>query len=408
MGKPYNSLTDNEVKNAQPKAVMYKLNDGGGLWLHVEKTGVKRWIFRYWIGGHESSLAFGVYPRVKLAHARAARDQARGLIAAGKDPAAERRQARAATVQAREQAKQERQADLQTFEVCVREWFEKYYSALVSPAVCADTLYRMERDLFPWLGQLPIQQVDEAAIRAALSRVRDRGAVEQARRHLQVVTRIFRYARSSGWVSHNPCSDLRGFIPPIKSAGFKAETDPRALGPMLRAMDTYPGTFVVRMALRFLPLVFLRPGELRQLEWSHLAASELRVPSVLLKKKEAPWHIVPLSRQALAVLAELQPLTGHGRFIFPGRDDSRPMSMNTLRQALRSMGFDATPHGFRKSASTLLNEQGFRPDAVERQLAHMERDEVRAAYNYAEHLPERREMMQAWADYLDDLKKNCS
>lgn len=408
MAKETKSLTDKEIRHSQPREKMWKLNDGGGLHLHVEPDGRKRWIFRYWIGGKESSLAFGTWPTVTLKAARDARDKARGQIAEGKDPAQIRRQAKTEIVQAKAQAKQVRKEERLTFEVCTREWFDKYYRSAVSEAVWTDTLYRMERDLFPWLGAVSMSQVDESAIRGALERVRDRGAVEQARRHLQLIVRVFRFARACGYIKHDPCTDLRGIIPPIKSNGFKAVTDPRDLAPMLRAMDNYPGTFVVRMALRFLPLVFLRPGELRKLEWSHYdpQAGELRLPGEAMKIKGAPWHIVPLSTQALRILEEIQPLTGAGQYIFPGRDSNRPMSMNTMRQALRALGFDATPHGFRKTASTLLNEQGFRGDAIERQLAHMERDEVRGVYNYAQHLPERREMMQAWADYLDKLKNN--
>lgn len=406
-GKGKNLLTDMAVRHAQPREKMWKLDDGDGLRLHIEPSGKKRWVFRYWLAGHESSLSFGSWPETKLSEARRARDEARGVIAENRDPAMERKAARKAAVAAKQAAKQAKAEEWMTFEVCSREWFSKEYKLVVSEEVWADTLYRMERDLFPLLGAIPMKDVDQSSVRKALELVRDRGAVEQARRHLQVVARVFRYARACGYVRHDPCSDLRGFIPPVKGKGFAAVTDPRELAPMLRAMDEYSGAHFVRMALRFLPLVFLRPGELRKLEWSFYDehARELRVPGSLMKIKDDDWHIVPLSNQALAILAAMWPFSGSGRYIFPGRDSSRPQSENTLRQAIRSLGSLATPHGFRKTASTILNESGkWHRDAIERQLAHMERDAVRATYNYAEHLPERREMMQWWADYLDALK----
>ncbi|MGH6885504.1 MAG: tyrosine-type recombinase/integrase, partial [Geminicoccales bacterium] len=241
-----------------------------------------------------------------------------------------------------------------------------------------------------------------------LRRIEARGAIDTAHRVLQNCGQVFRFAVATGRAVRDPAADLRGALVTVRGSHFASITEPKAIGALLRAIGGYQGTHIVRCALRLAPLTFVRPGELRAAEWPEfdLDAAEWRIPAERMKMRAI--HLVPLSAQAVGILRELRPLTGTGRYVFPGeRTPTRPMSENTVNAALRRLGYskdEMTGHGFRSMASTLLNEQGWHRDAIERQLAHGERDAVRAAYNYAEHLPERRRMMQAWADYLDGLK----
>jgi integrase len=262
--------------------------------------------------------------------------------------------------------------------------------------------------VFPWLGARPIGEITGPELLTALRRVENRGVVETAHRVMQNCSQVFRYAVATGRAQRDPTFDLRGALPPVRSNHFASITEPKAIGGLLRAIDVYKGSFITQCALRLAPLVFVRPGELRRAEWAEfdLDASEWRIPASKMKMRV--MHIVPLSAQAVSILRDLRPLTGTVKYVFPGtRGKDRPMSENTVLAALRRMGYgtdDMTGHGFRSMASTILNEQGWNRDAIERQLAHAERDNVRAAYNYAEHMPERRKMMQQWADYLDGLK----
>jgi len=269
-----------------------------------------------------------------------------------------------------------------------------------------------ERDVFPWLGSRPARLITAPELLAVLRRIESRGAVETAHRAGQNCGQVLRYAVATGRAERDPSSDLKGALPPVRQKHHASITEPESIGELLRSMDAYQGSMVTRCALLLAPLVFVRPGELRRAEWAeiNLDAAEWRIPAE--KMKSRMLHIVPLSVQAVAVLRELEPLTGRGRYVFPsGRGPSRCMSENGVLSALRRMGYSGkqmTGHGFRSMASTLLNEQGWPRDAIERQLAHGERNKVRAAYNYAEHLPVRRKMMQAWADYLDSLRQGES
>ncbi len=390
-------LTDTAIRRAKPRERPYKLADGGGLYLLVNPNGARWWRLKYRVEGREKLISLGVYPDVPLKDARERRDDARKLLASGVDPGAKR--------------KAEKSAHADTFEAVAREWFDKF-SAGWAPTHADKVFRRLELYVFPWLGSHPIRSIVAPDVLACLRRVEARGTLETAHRTHQHCGQVFRYAVATGRADRDPCADLRGALPPATKQHLASITDVLRVGELLRAIDGYAGTEIARCALRLAPLVFVRPGELRGAEWSEfdLESAEWRIPAERMKARVQ--HIVPLSRQALAVLEELRPLTGSGRYLFPSaRTFQRPMSNNTLNAALRRMGYttdDMTAHGFRSMASTLLNEQGWSRDAIERQLAHGERDEVRAAYNYAEYLPERRKMMQAWADYLDGLRTGAN
>lgn len=390
-------LTPSGVRNAKPQATAYKLADGRGMYLLVKPNGSKWWRFDYRRPGTKkrNTLSLGTYPDVSLKKARDRREEARQQIADGIDPG--------------DQRKAETVAGAETFEAIAREWHAKHVPNW-SPAHADRLMARLEKDVFPWIGHNPIGKLAAPDVLAVLRRVDARGARDTAHRVHQHCGQVFRYAVATGRASSDPTPALRGAIPPARATHHASITDPERIGELLRALDGYQGSPVTRAALQLAPLVFVRPGELRRAEWAEvdLDKAEWRIPGE--KMKMGSPHIVPLSSQAVAVLQDLAPLTGMGRYLFPGlRTRSRPMSENTVNAALRRMGFDRdtmTGHGFRSMASTLLNEQGWHRDAIERQLAHAERDAVRAAYNYAEHLPERRKMMQAWADYLDSLRES--
>lgn len=390
-------LTDTAVRNAKPKEKAYKLADEKGLFLLVHTNGSKYWRFKYRFDGKEKLLALGVYPDVSLKDARDKRDSARKQLAVDKiDPGHHRKAhktARAASA-------------ANSFEVVAREWFAKYSPNWVK-SHSDKILRRLERDIFPWIGNRAISEISAPELLTTLRRIESRGAIETAHRAHQNCGQIFRYAIATGRAGRDITYDLRRAIPPAKAKHHASIVDPKAIGGLLRAIDGYQGSLITKCALKLAPLSFVRPGELRKAEWTefNLDVAEWRIPAARMKMREQ--HIVPLSSQAIAILKELHPLTGNGRYVFPGaRTNGRPMSENTVNAALRRLGYagdQMTGHGFRSMASTLLNEQGWHRDAIERQLAHAERDAVRAAYNYAEHLPERKRMMQAWADYLDGL-----
>lgn len=270
----------------------------------------------------------------------------------------------------------------------------------------------MEKDIFPWLGSRPVSAITAPELLTCLRRIEARGALDTAHRAHQNCGQIFRYAVATGRAERDPSGDLRGALPPATHVHYASITEPEKIGALLRAIDGYDGTFVSRCALRLAPLVFVRPGELRAAKWAEidLDKAEWRIPAERMKARVL--HIVPLSTQAIEILRDLKPLTGRSEYLFPSvRTRSKPISDNTLNAALRRLGYttdEVTTHGFRSMASTLLNEQGWDRDAIERQLAHGERNEVRAAYNYAQYLPVRRKMMQAWADYLDTLRQLAS
>lgn len=394
-------LTNTAVINAKPKEKPYRLSDEKGMYLEITPTGAKYWRLKYRFAGKEKRLALGVYPDVTLKDAREKRDSARALLANGVDPGIHKQiTKRAAKV-----------AAANSFEAVAREWFTKFSTQWVA-SHSDKIIRRLERDIFPWLGNRPIGEIEPPELLEVLHRVEKRGAIETAHRALQNCGQIFRYAIATSRAKRDPAADLRGALTPSVEKHHPTITDPKAIGDLLRDIEGYKGSFVTKCALQLAPLVFVRPGELRKAEWSefNLDGAEWRIPAERMKMREQ--LIVPLASQAVVVLRALHPLTGEGRFVFPGaRSYTRPMSENTVNAALRRLGYDKeqmTGHGFRSMASTLLNEQGWNRDAIERQLAHGDRNSMRATYNFAEYLPERRKMMQAWADYLDGLAQRCS
>lgn len=391
-------LSDTAIRKVKPAEKSQRLYDSGGLYLEVSPAGGKWWRLKYRYGGKEKRLSLGTYPDTGLADARSKRDAARRLLAGGTDPGEHRKAEKAAG--------EDRAAN--SLEVVAREWHAKQATKWVKDH--ADrTMLRLENDIFPWLGKRPIAEVTAKDLLGAVNRIADRGAVESAHRALQTCGQVFRYAIATGRADRNPAADLRGALPPVKQTHLAAITDPDKVGGLLRAMDAYSGSFVTKCALRLAPLVFVRPGELRNAEWAEidLDRAEWNIPAAKMKMREP--HLVPLSAQAVAILSELQALTGRGQYVFPSaRSPKRPMSNNAVLSALRRMGFDKdemSGHGFRAMARTILDETlQFRPDYIEHQLAHAVKDPNGRAYNRTAHLPERRKMMQGWADYLDALR----
>lgn len=392
-------LTDTQIKNAKPGPKPIRLKDEKGLSLEITPTGGKLWRFRYWIKGKEGLLSLGKYPEVSLREARDRRDEARRMIANGLNPS-----------EVRKGQKNQAEADAFTFEKVFLEWFVKF-QATRATATAKDTKDRIEKNVLPWIGARPIQDITSPELLTVIQRIEARGAPEQARRILQKCSAVFQYAEATGRLQGNPAASLRGAIAPPPKHHLASIRDPKGVARLLRDIEAYDGHFITRCALQLAAYTFVRPGELRHAEWEEfdIQAAEWRIPAAKMKMKEQ--HLVPLSKQALAVLEELRPLTGSGKYLFPSlRSPQRCMSENTINAALRRMGYskdEMTGHGFRSMASTMLNEQGWPRDAIERQLAHGERDAIRAAYNFAEHLPERRKMMQAWADYLDSLREGA-
>ena len=391
--------TDTAIRNLKPKDKPYRVADSGGLYLEVSPSGGKLWRFKYRFERKQKMMALGVYPAVTLAKARDRRDDARKLLADGIDPSEHRKAAKAT------------RAGLaaNTFEVIGREWYAK--TAATQAATTSEKLLRrLEVDVLPWIGARPITTIAAPDLIKIIERIEQRGALDTARRVHNAIGRIFRYAVGRGLATRDPSRDieLADILPPADVQHHASQTDPKAVGGLLRAIDGFTGTLTTRCALRLAALAFVRPGELRAAEWTEFDfdKSEWRIPAEKMKMKEQ--HIVPLSVQAVAVLREIQPLTGTGRYVFPSeRGGGRPMSENTINAALRRLGYakhEMTGHGFRSMASTLLHELGWNHAVIERQLAHGERNKVSAAYNFAEHLPERRKLMQQWADHLDKLK----
>jgi integrase len=393
-------ITHVAIVNAKPGEKPYRLFDGRGLYLEVSPSGGRWWRFKYRFNGKEKRVSLGVFPDVGLSEARGKLDDVRRQLRAGLDPAEEIKNKKKA-------AAPDAAPSGDTFETVAREWFAKHSPAW-APGHGDKIIRRLELNIFPWLGAKPIANIKPLELLGVIQRIEQRGANETAHRALQNCGRVFRYAVATGRAERDISRDLLGALAPVVERHHASIVEPKAVGALLRAIDGYAGSLVVRCALRLAPLVFVRPGELRMAEWDefNLEEGEWRIPASRMKMR-AP-HFVPLSTQAVEILRELYPLTGDKRFVFPGeRSRDRAMSNNTVNAALRRLGYSSeqmTGHGFRSMASTLLNEQGWHPDAIERQLAHQEQNEIRAAYNYAKHLPERRKMMQAWADYLDRLR----
>lgn len=389
-------LTDTVIRNAKPKEKPYKLSDEKGLYLLVNKAG-KYFRLDYRYGGKRKTFALGVYPDVKLKKAREKRDKARQLLQNNIDP-----------IQHKKETKNMRIDQMvNSFEAVAREWFTKN-KHIWTEGHSRTIIRRLELNIFPWLGTRPVASITASELLAVLRRIEDRGALETAHRVKQICGQVFRYAIATGRAERDPSADLRGALPPTKPQRMATITDPKKIGELLRAIAGYEGHLITKCALRLAPLVFVRPGELRQAEWQEInfKQSEWKIPEEKMKMRIP--HIVPLSEQAVEVLKDVEPLTGRGRYVFPSlRTSERPMSNNTVLAALRRMGYakeEMSGHGFRAMASTILHEQGWPSDIIERQLAHTERNSIKAAYNHAQHLPERRKMMQVWADYLDTLK----
>jgi len=396
-------LSDVKVRNAKAKEKDYKLTDGGGLYLLVASTGSKLWRFKYAYGGKEKLLALGKHPIITLSEARRRRDDAKILLDTGVDPSINRKAVKAAR----------NKTAANSFEVIAREFHIDKRDKL-SDEHAKTIMTRMEKDIFPWIGDKPITSVTADDIKGVVDRVKSRGTIEAARRLLTIIRQVFDYAINYEKADFNPTQRLRDHLPPISKTRkhMAAVTDPQELAPLLRAMDAYQGSFVAQCALKLLPLFFCRPGELRHLEWNEVdfENEQINIPASKMKMKAD--HIIPLSSQAIAVLKELQPLTGHGQYVFPStRSFSRCMSDNTINAALRRMGFDSSTvvgHGFRATARTLLHEVlQFSPYVIEAQLAHRVPDALGNAYNRTTHITERRKMMQTWAEYLDGLKQGA-
>jgi len=397
-GDTMSKLTDTFLRGLKATGQVQKKADGGGLYIHVSPTGGKLWRLAYSFDGKQKTLSFGAYPAVSLKDARQKWEEAKEQLAAGIDPRVHKQAVKAAV----------RAETTNTFEIVAREWYDKFKDSWV-PHHGSKILARLKKDIFPLIGGKAVGSVTAPELLEALRRIEARGAIETAHRTLQNCGQIFRYAIATGRAERDTAADLRGALAPVRPTNFSTITEPKAIGALLRDIDAYPGNLIVRAALRMAPYVFVRPGELRKAEWAefNLEAAEWRIPAARMKMKEV--HIVPLSWQVLTILEDLQQYTGHGRYLFPSmRANSAPISDVTLLAALRRMGYDKdamTVHGFRSMASTLLNEQGYNRDWIERQLAYGERNSVRASYNYAQYLLERRSMMQSWADYLDGLRE---
>ena len=391
------ALSEAKIRASRPKERAYKVFDERGLFMLVTPTGGRLWRFRYRLGGVEKLLTLGAYPDVPLKRAREKREDARKLVADGIDPSAKRQAERATQVE--------------TFEAIAKEWLELQRKSLAVETM--DILgTRLKSFLYPYVGSRPIASITAQELLGALRRIEARGKHETAHRVRSLAGRVFRYAVATGRAQHDVAADLKDALAPVKSHNFASVTEPARVGELLRAIDSYSGQPITALALKLAPLVFVRPGELRGAEWSEfdLEGAEWRIPAARMKMGEQ--HIVPLSRQAVSILRELHILSGSGRYVFPSLlSTERPMSNNTINAALRRLGYgrdEQTGHGFRSTASTLLNEQGFPPDVIELQLAHQERNKVRAAYNRATRLAERRQLMQLWADYLDKLRSNTA
>jgi len=394
-------LTEVAIKKAKPEAKPYKMADGGGLYLLVQANGAKYWRLKYRFQGVEKLLSLGVYPDVTLSQARERREDARKLLANDTDPGAVKQAQKASTIENVENS----------FEVIAREWFVRHapnWKENHSSKIIA----RLEKDVFPWIGNRPIADITAPALLAAIRKIEARGALETAHRALACCGQVFRYAVATGRAERDPTGDLRGALPPVKKEKhFAAITEPKKVGELMRDIEGYQGSYIVKGAFKLSPLLFVRPGELRKMEWAELDLDKAEWIIPADKMKMGVTHIVPLAKQAVAVLREMLPLTGRSKYVFHGeRDHDRPMSDNAIRSALRRMGWandEMTPHGFRAMASTILDNMGYKQEWLERQLAHEEPNKIKAAYKreaWRMYLPERTAMMQAWADYLDKLK----
>jgi integrase len=392
-------LTDTAIRAAKPREKAYKLFDDRGLYLEVTPTGSRLWRLKFRYDGRENRLALGAHPSTSLKQARERRDAARRLLDEGIDPSSKR--------------KAEKLATANTFEAVAREWLALQKGKL-APATYEKAEWTFGTLVFPYIGSRPIAKLGPGEVLKVLKRIEHRGIHETAHRTRQRCAQVFRFAVQTERAERDVTADLRGALAPVVSEHHAAVTAPARVGELLRAIDGYSGHAVTAYALKLAPLLFMRPGAFRRAEWTEFDLDSKephwRIPGGKMKMGEQ--HVVPLATQAVELLRELRLLTGSGTYVFPSlRSKLRPMSENTINAALRRMGYNSdemTGHGFRTLASTNLNEQGYHPDLIELQLAHAERNKVRAAYNKAQRLPQRRQMMQAWANYLDGLRAGAN
>ena len=391
------TLTDTKIRNAKSRQAQYKLYDGDGLFLLLMPNGSKYWRFRYRYDGKEKTIALGTHPEITLLEARGKRHAARTQLAHGIDPGQQKK------------AQKKAQTDIKdSFEVIAREWYGKYLPTW-APSHAVTIIARLERDIFPWMGQQPIGEVKAPDVLRVLRRVESRGALESARRIRIICGQVLRYAVATGRADRDGAADPRGALPPAVVKHMAAITEPNKFADLLRAIDGYQGSLVVKCALQLQALTFVRPGELRHAEWQEidLDAVQWNIPAEKMKLRLP--HVVPLSVQAGDILKELQPLTSKSRYVIPnGRTLERPLSENGVLAALRTLGYtkeQMTGHGFREAARTMLDEVlQQRVDLIEHQLAHAVKDPNGRAYNRTAHLDARRKMMQLCVDYLDGLK----
>lgn len=389
-------LTDRQVQTAKPAEKDRKISDEKGMYLLVTKAGTKSFRLKYRFHGKEKKLILGTYPEVSLKKARQLRDSARQLLADGIDPSAQKKAERATA----------KQLSKNSFEIIGREWFDTKQSDKTEGHQ-RRVLRALEKDLFPTLGNMPLNEITAPVLLQTLRRIEARSAIETAHRVKQIAGQVFRFAIATGRAERDPTPDLKGALSNPKKRHFAAITDPKDVGRLMVAIDEFNGTHTVKAALKLSALFFCRPGELRHLTWNNINLEENRVE--LVAEKTQQQHIIPLSTQAREILEQLHSITGTGEYVFPSaRGRSRCMSENAVRVALRSMGYDndtMTPHGFRAMARTLLDEAlNYRVEWIEQQLAHAVKDANGRAYNRTKHLAQRSEMMQSWADYLDQLK----
>ena len=392
-------LTDTFAKRKQANGKVQKHSDGGGLYLYITPEGKKSWRLGYRFLGKQKLLVIGPYPAISLKEARERREAAKKLLIDNIDPSTAKQEAKAAASLAVQNS----------FEAVAREWIEKKGNAWAEESRY-QLIKRLEKDIFPALGKRPIKSINAPELLSVLRRVENR-SIDTANRAMGDCSRIFRYAIVTGRAERDVAADLRGALATQPIKHFATIRDKKEIGILLNAFDTYHGNVTTKCGLRLAPFVFVRPTELSWAEWSEIDfdAAEWRISAGRMKMRQD--HIVPLSRQSLEILRELHSFTGNSKYLFPSmRTNNEIQHRTTFVHALRRMGYTAdimTMHGFRSMASTILNELGYNRDWIERQLAHTERNSIRAAYNYAEYLPERRKMMQDWADLLTDLKEKA-
>ena len=393
-------LSDLQIKSAKAGEKPQRLFDGGGLYIEISTAGGKLWRLKYRFDGKEKRLALGDYPSVGLKEARKRRDEARSLLSMDIDPGEVKRAQKAGR----------REAAANSFEVTARRWHEKNLSGWTE-SYSTKTIRLLERDIFPWLGMRPVVELEAPEFLKTVRRIEGRGHVDTAHRALQLCGQVMRFAVAEGLASRDPTGDLRGALSSVETTHMASVNDPVRVGEILGMFDAFEGSYQVQCALKLAPMVFTRPGELRMARWAHINLDEAiwSIPGENMKMREP--HLVPLARQAVEILKDMHPYSGHLEFVFPGgRDPKRPMSDAAVNAAMRRLGIDTqnelTGHGFRSMARTILHERlGYEPDVIEQQLAHKTPGPLGAAYNRAKFIDKRTEMMQAWADYLDQLKK---